>query len=267
MTWGWFQGGFAPTKAYAGAGTYATCGATHQNVGGNSSADYSAHHNPFEYYASTSNPHHLPPSSVQAIGHTDQANHEYDLTNFSQALAANNLPSVSFLKAPEYQDGHAGYSDPIDEQHFLVSTINSLQKSKDWSSTAVVIAYDDSDGWYDHVASPISNGGGSDAAYNTGACLTTSSVIAGQADRCGPGPRLPLLVISPWAKTNFVDHTQTEQASVLKFIEQNWWTGGIGGGSYDQRAGSLLNMLTLRYNDKQVLLNQDGSVESVKRIN
>jgi phospholipase C len=267
VTWGWFQGGFKPTTPYAGPGTFAVCGATHQNIAGASSADYSAHHSPFEYYASTSNPHHLPPSSVQAIGHTDQANHNYDLTDFSAALSANNLPAVSFLKAPEYQDGHAGYSDPIDEQHFLVSTINSLQKSKDWSSTAVVIAYDDSDGWYDHVASPISNGGGSNTAYNTGACLTTKAVIDGQADRCGPGPRLPLLVISPWAKTNFVDHSQTEQASVLKFIEQNWWTGNIGGGSYDQRAGSLLNMLTMRSNDKQVLLNQDGSVASVKRIN
>jgi phospholipase C len=92
VTWGWFQGGFKPTTAYAGSGTYAVCGATDTNVGGASVVDYSPHHSPFEYYQSTSNPHHLPPSSVAAIGHTDQANHNYDLSDFSAALGAGNLP-------------------------------------------------------------------------------------------------------------------------------------------------------------------------------
>ena len=60
------------------------------------------------------------------------------------------MPAVSFLKAAEYQDGHPGYSDPLDEQNFLVNTINQIEQSKFWSSTAIVITYDDSDGWYDH---------------------------------------------------------------------------------------------------------------------
>lgn len=64
---------------------------------------------------------------------------------------------MSFLKAARYQDGHPANSDPADEQNFLVNTINTLQRSKDWTSTAVVIAYDDSDGWYDHQMSPIVN--------------------------------------------------------------------------------------------------------------
>ena len=51
--------------------------------------------------------------------------------------------------------GHAGYSDPIDEQTFLVNTINKLQERPEWNSTAVIIAYDDSDGWYDHVVPPL----------------------------------------------------------------------------------------------------------------
>src|SRR6202042_1645125 len=113
-------GGFKPTTPYAGAGTYAKCDASHANVAGATSVDYSPHHSPFGYYASTSNPHHLPPSSVYAIGHTDQANHNYDLTDFTASLQAGSLPAVSFLKAPEYQDGHAAYSDPIDEQNFLI---------------------------------------------------------------------------------------------------------------------------------------------------
>ncbi len=91
-------------------------------------ADYIPHHEPFQYYNSTSNPHHLPPISISMIGKTNQANHEYDLTDFWNAAESGNLPSVSFLKAAAYQDGHAGYSDPLDEEHFLVDTINRLQK-------------------------------------------------------------------------------------------------------------------------------------------
>jgi phospholipase C len=255
VSWGWFQGGFRPTGSANG---YAVCGDSHTNVGGNAALDYSPHHNPFEYYKSTSNPKHLPPSSVAKIGQTDQANHQYDLTDFDATVKANNLPAVSFLKAGEYQDAHAGYSDPLDEQTFLVNTINELQKSKDWSSTAVVIAYDDSDGWYDHVSPPIANGS-SDATNDQAAlCAPTKKTqpLNGYEDRCGNGPRQPLLVVSPYSKTNFVDHTQTNQASILKFIEDNWKTGRIGDGSFDASAGKLTNMFNFNQlpNTKPVIL-------------
>jgi len=269
VTWGWFQGGFRPTTAYAGAGTYAVCGASHTNIGGASSADYSPHHSPFQYYASTSNPHHLPPSSVAAIGHTDQANHNYDLSDFDAALQAGNLPAVSFLKAAEYQDGHAAYSDPIDEQNFLIAQINAIQKSKFWKDTAVVIAYDDSDGWYDHQSAKLLNGS-TDPAQDSAACVAAASkqgMAGGYLDRCGPGTRQPLLVISPWSRWNYTDHRQTEQASITKFIEDNWGTGRIGDGSFDQRAGSLVGLFDFKHpNAKQVLLNANGSVASVKPI-
>ena len=130
----------------------------HTNIGGVTVADYSPHHEPFQYYKSTANPKHLPPSSEAAIGHTDQANHQYDLSDFYHTLTDGNMPAVSFLKASEYQDGHPGYSDPLDEQTFLVNTINQIEQSKYWRSTAIVVTYDDSDGWYDHQALPIVNG-------------------------------------------------------------------------------------------------------------
>jgi phospholipase C len=235
VTWGWFQGGFRPTGTANG---YAVCGASHQNVGGIPVVDYSPHHAPFQYYRSTSNEKHVPPSSVAAIGHTDQANHNYDLTDFDAALGAHNLPAVSFLKAAEYQDGHAAYSDPLDEQQFVVNTINKLQKSPEWKSTAVVIAYDDSDGWYDHRAPKILNGS-ADAAQDDPALCGKARVAGGYQDRCGPSQRLPLLVISPYSRVNHVDHRYTEQTSVLKFIEDNWRVGRIGDASFDERAGSL----------------------------
>ncbi|MDL9978110.1 phospholipase C [Microbacterium sp. ASV49] len=264
VTWGWFQGGFRPTTSAGNGATYSVCGATHTNLAGASVVDYSPHHNPFAYYASTSNPHHVAPSSVAMIGKTDQANHNYDLTDFDAALAAGRLPAVSFLKASEYQDGHAGYSDPIDEQHFIVNEINALQKSKDWASTAVVISYDDSDGWYDHVAPAISNASHS-AAHDLAVCSSsTAPTLGGYADRCGPSQRLPLVVISPYAKTNFIAHNETSQPSILKFIEDNWKIGRVGDSSFDATAGSLNPMFEFgQASAPRVLLNADGSVQSV----
>ncbi|SDW46531.1 phospholipase C [Amycolatopsis xylanica] len=242
VTWGWFQGGFRPTTPGGGeSGHYAVCGQSHKNVGGQSVVDYSPHHEPFQYYKSTANPKHLPPSSPAAIGKTDQANHQYDLADFDTALGAGNLPSVSYLKAGSYQDGHAGYSDPLDEQEFVVNQVNKIQQSPQWASTAIVLAYDDSDGWYDHVAGPVVNGS-NDAKQDSAICTAQPVKLGGHADRCGYGPRLPLLVISPYSKVNHVDHTLTDQTSVLRFIEENWSTGKIGDASYDELAGDMRSM-------------------------
>ena len=87
ITWGWFQGGFAPTTP-ATVNAAARCDARHTNVAGLGSKDYVPHQNPFAYYESTSNRHHLPPTSVAAVGRTDRANHNYDLTEFDRALTA-----------------------------------------------------------------------------------------------------------------------------------------------------------------------------------
>jgi len=177
------------------------------------------------------------------IGKTDQANHQYDLSSFWTSADSGNLPAVSFLKAAKYQDGHAGYSDPLDEQTFLVQTINHLEQLPSWKSTAVIIAYDDSDGWYDHVMGPIvsqSSDPTYDALLGTGLCGTT--LAGAPSDRCGYGPRLPLLVVSPYSKQNYIDGTVTDQTSILKFIEYNWNLPSIGPLSFDQKAGTLLNM-------------------------
>jgi phospholipase C len=72
--------------------------------------------------------------------------------------------------------------------------------------------------------------------------------MGGYQDRCGYGPRLPLLIVSPYAKSNFVDHSTTDQTSILRFIEDNWETGRIGNFSFDTKAGSLMNMLTFTRN-------------------
>jgi phospholipase C len=144
VTWGWFQGGFRATDTKDGK---AVCGAKSTNIAGRDVSDYSPHHEPFQYFSQSANPHHLPPSSVDMIGQTDQANHQYDLGDFFDALGKDRLPAVSFVKAKRYQDGHAGYSNPIDEQTYLVALINAVEASPAWKDAAIIVAYDDSDGW------------------------------------------------------------------------------------------------------------------------
>lgn len=257
VTWGWFEGGFdagyVPGTGMKVPTIGQVCASSHQNVGGSTVTDYIPHHEPFQYYASTANPYHLPPTSVANVGRTDQANHQYDLADFWAAADQNNLPAVSFLKAPAYQDGHAGYSDPADEQAWLVSTIDHLEALPSWSSTAIVITYDDSDGWYDHVLAPVLSGSqtpGIDSLSGANSCGTNTAIdpvsATGQIEqgKCGLGPRLPFLVISPYSKSNYVDSTVIDQSSVDQFIEYNWGLPAMGNGAADASAGSILGMFS-----------------------
>jgi len=233
VTWGWFYADFDPVATVNGV---AQCDSI-----------YNAHYAPFQYWASTANPHHLPPSSADMIGQMDQANHQYSLaTLWNMVAEGGTLPAVTFLKATTSQTGHPADSTPLAEQAFLVQTINFLESLPQWSDMAILITYDDSDGWYDHVMPPIVNTSadpGNDAlAGPTGLCGTLAS--GAYNDRCGYGPRLPLMVISPFARQNFVDHTLSDQSSILRFIEDNWQLGRIGDQSFDALAGSLLNLFT-----------------------
>ena len=246
ITWGGFMGGFNLSIVNPN-GTTGCNRSTKSNITGVTETDYIPHHSLFAYWPSFANPNHTRPASVAEIGNDGPANHQYDIQDFYAAASAGNLPAVSFLKAPAYQDGHAGYSDPTDEQEFVVNTINFLESLPTWSSTAVVIAYDDSDGWYDHQMSPIVNtsNGPADALTGAGGCGSAAPQLAGISapsalGRCGYGPRLPMLVISPWAKKNFVDHTVTDQTSIIHFIEDNWLAGQrIGNGSFDTISNSI----------------------------
>src|SRR5579872_819429 len=242
ITWGWFAGGFR-ADSFNPDGT-AVCSETHAVPQGLTQPDYVANHEPFQFYQSTANPHHLPPTSAGMIGQSDQANHQYDISDFFSALANGNLPAVSFIKARAFEDGHAGYSDPLDEQSFLVNVINVIQQSQCWNSTAVVLTYDDSDGWYDHVMPPIINGSGTSKDQLNGAGVCGAVNSTGYQGRCGYGPRLPLLVISPYSRVNYVDHSITDQSSILRFIEDNWNLGRIGDQSFDDLAGSLMGMFS-----------------------
>ena len=241
ISWGWFYGDF--TAQPGSTAMQAVC-----------TAAYDEHYDPFQYYPSTANPHHLPPTSTALIGHQgDRANHQYDLNAFWAALYAGNLPTVSFIKAPANETGHPLTSGALLEQTFLVDTINALQRSRYWPNMAIIVTYDDSDGWYDHVMSPIvnqSNDSTVDSICGT-VCPPAllpptgrSTTAAATASVCR------FLAISPYAKRNYVDHAILDTTSVLRFIEDNWRLGRIdsldnpngvppGQGSFDQFAGSI----------------------------
>ena len=294
ITWGWFQGGFDLTIVNANGSTGCSRKTLPTAPGkpAFTQPDYIPHHEPFQYYASTRNPSHHRPASVEAIGHSfipntsiaEPANHQYDIHDFHDALGAGRLPAVTFLKAPGFQDGHAGYSDPLDEQHFIVHVVNALQQSPLWHNTAVIIVYDDSDGWYDHQMPPIVNPSFDpdlDRLNKPGVCnaglqqgkQTRDQPLNGTAGtpvwgRCAYGARVPFLVVSPFAKRNFVDHSLIDQTSVLRFIENNWLGGERiqPGGSFDTIAGTIENMFdfSLGGQPRQVLLDQaTGQVTSV----
>ncbi|MGF6721311.1 phospholipase C [Paraburkholderia sp. GAS41] len=292
ITWGGFMGGFNLTTVNPN-GTTGCARTTFSSVLGQSEGDYVQHHAWFQYYASTQNLAHTRPTSVALIGHTDPldntatpVHHQYDVNDFFAAVSSGNYPSVSFLKAPSVADAHPGNSDPLDEQAFVASVVNFLQQQPDWKNTAVIVTYDDSDGWYDHqFATPttssfdsttVESAGnssdnkrsvtGADQVTSAGVCNATGAVqgvgVNGGAvnGRCGPGTRIPLLVISPYAKPNYVDHTQITQASVVRFIEDNWLGGArLGQGSNDASAGSIMSLFNFSTTTPNPVLYLDPS--------
>lgn len=275
ISWGSFMGGFNLNVVNPNGSTGCDRTSVATAANGGPMVDYIPHHAWFQYWTATANPDHLRPNvppSLYGTSADTRANHEYGLEDFFAALKAGNLPAVSFLKAPGDMDGHAGYSDPLYEQQFLVRTINAIEESPFWKSTAIVINWDDSDGWYDHQMSPIINSSAEESSNQsqygdnlngTGVCGNGSPTLKNSdgdpiQGRCGYGPRIPILVISPYAKKNFVDNTLVDQSSILRFIETNWQTGPIGDGSFDQLSGSLDNMFDFNGRDagaRRLILN------------
>ena len=136
-----------------------------------------------------------------------------------------------------------------------------------WNNTAVIIAYDYTGGWYDHSMPPIvmqSNDPKYDAIGGTeGLCGLIGKDNNSYQDCCGYGGRLSIVIISPWAKVNYVNHQLTDQTSILLFIEDNWNLGRIGDNSFNEKSGSILNMFNFtkgHYVEKLFLNSNNGTI-------
>jgi phospholipase C len=115
---------------------------------------------------------------------------------FTSDIRNGTLANVTWVTPMPSQDEEPPHNITVGE-HYVVSTINTIMQSKYWNSTAIFVTWDDWGGWYDHVAPP-------------------------QVDSLGLGFRVPCLVISPYAKQGYVDHTQGDFTSILKFIETTY---------------------------------------------
>jgi phospholipase C len=123
------------------------------------------------------------------------------------------LPAVSWVLPPRGAGEHPPDS-MCEGENWTVSVLNTLMQGPEWSSTAVFITWDDFGGFYDHVFPP-------------------------QVDRWGLGPRVPLLIVSPFAKRGYVSHTVGDHASVLKFVETRYGLPPLA--SRDLAANDLLD--------------------------
>ena len=143
------------------------------------------HHQPFVFFAK------------YADGTAAKAEHLRDEKEFIAAAQAGKLPEVAFIKPLGEVNEHPGYTNVLSGENHTEELINAVRNVPDWKNTAIIITYDEHGGFWDHVAPPV-------------------------VDRWGPGARVPTLIISPFAKSGFVDHSRYDTTSILAFIEHRW---------------------------------------------
>lgn len=146
---------------------------------------FQSHHQPFAYFA------------TYAEGTRAKQEHLKDEEDFWRDLARGQLPAVAFLKSIGTVNEHPGYANLISGQRHVDRVVRAIMASPVWPRTAIIITYDEYGGRFDHVVPPV-------------------------VDRWGPGSRVPTVVISPYARRGFVDHTLYDMTSILKLIETRW---------------------------------------------
>jgi phospholipase C len=151
--------------------------------------NFQFHHQPYNYFAryapgTEARKEHLKDGGMNGVA-------------FLADVDAGKLPQVTFYKPQGNLNEHAGYADVEAGDAHIADVIAHLEKSPQWAHMLVVVTYDENGGFWDHVAPP-------------------------KADRWGPGSRIPALIISPFAKRGFVDHTQYDTTSILRFITRRY---------------------------------------------
>ncbi|RDK02118.1 acid phosphatase [Paraburkholderia lacunae] len=171
---------------YSGAWRYAL---EHQDTG--AVPDFQYHHQPFNYFAN-----YAPGTAARRKYLRDAGLGNNVSTNRLLAdIDAGRLPAVTFYKPQGDLNMHAGYADVESGDRHIANVVEHIQRSAQWANTVVIVTVDENGGWWDPVAPP-------------------------KGDRWGPGSRIPALVISPLAKTAYVDHTVYDTNSILRFISR-----------------------------------------------
>lgn len=166
--------------------------------------NFQPHHQPYNYFAK------------YAPGTQARADHLKDADDFLASLKSGTLPAVSFIKPQGSLNQHPGYTDVMKGDAYVADLIKQVQSSDAWKDTAIIVTYDENGGFWDHVAPP-------------------------SGDRFGPGTRIPAIIVSPYAKKGFVDHTSYDTSSVLKFITERFGLTPLDGFKTRPHAGDLMN--------------------------
>jgi phospholipase C len=188
ISWAWYSGGWNDALA------------------GNADPLFQFNHHPFVYF------------KQYADGTEAKREHLKDEADLIKAIESNSLPAVAFYKPIGSENQHPGYADVASGDQHAADIISKIEQSPLWSSTVIVVTYDENGGFWDHVPPPV-------------------------VDRWGPGLRVPTLIISPFARRGFVDHTFYDTTSILKMIETRFGLAPLG--ERDAHANDLLNSLDL----------------------
>ena len=189
ISWKWYAGGWNAALQ------------NNVNAANDSSIIFQFHHQPFAYYtkyapfaapAPTGNYTSTPPLNPATTGPNS---HLQDESQFFIDLQNNKVPSVVFIKPAGRDNEHPGYTDEIKGQQHVADLVAAIQNSKIWPSTAIIVTYDENGGRWDHVPPPVRN------------------------DGWGTGVRVPAIIVSKFARPNYIDHRQYETVSILKLIE------------------------------------------------
>ena len=175
-------------------------------ITGKPNHSFQFHHQPFAYFKNYSD-------NSEA-----RKNHLKDTVDFYNDLKNDTLPAVVFFKPLGESNMHPGYSDVKSGDEQTVEVLKAIEKSAAWESSVVIVTFDENGGFWDHVPPP-------------------------SGDRWGPGVRVPTLVISPFAKKHFIDHTVYDTTSILKLIEWRFDLEPLS--SRDANANNLSNALEL----------------------
>lgn len=171
-------------------------------LAGHADPTFQYHHQPFVYYKN------------YAAGSKARAVHLKDAADFQRGIAQGKLPAVAFYKPIGALNEHPGYADLLSGERHVADIVEKIQESPLWRDTAIIVTYDEYGGFWDHVPPPA-------------------------VDRWGPGTRVPALVISPYARHGYVDHTPYDTTSILRFIETRFGLQPLG--PRDEKTGDLRN--------------------------
>ncbi len=161
-------------------------------VAGKADVNFQFHHQPFAYFATYKD------------GTQAKADHLKDEGDFMTALSSGKLPAVSFIKPIGANNEHPGYADVVTGEKHVMDLIGAIKGVASWNDTAIIITYDENGGFWDHASPP-------------------------KRDKWGPGSRVPTLIVSPYAKKKYIDHTPYDTLSILAFIEKRFQLGNLGG--------------------------------------